>query len=125
MATPDSEDPETVYNNEQPVSTPPWAQNIILELGSVQQRMAEHLPIIQTTTTKVELELSSLATRAEQRISDVEDQLSPLAAKSKALEASTSDLAQKVDYFENYSRRNNLRIVNIPENMERANIKTS
>lgn len=114
-------------DNEQPVSTPPWAEKIIIELGSVQQRMDGHLPTIQATTTRVESELSGLATRitqAEQRISEVEDQLSPLAAKCKALEASTSDLAQKVDYLENYSWRNNLHIVNIPENMEGANIKT-
>ena len=126
-ATPDADDPETENDNEQPVSTPLWAQKIILELGSVQQRMEEHLPTIQATTTRIETELSGLATRitqAEQRISDVEDQLSPLAAKCKKLEASTSDLAQKVDYLENYSRRNNLRIVNIPENMEGATIKT-
>lgn len=100
---------------------------MILELGSVQREMNEHLPTIQATTSRIESELSSLASRinqAEQRISDVEDQLAPLSAIHKALEIWTKELSQKVDYLENYSRGNNLRIVNIPESMEGSNIKT-
>ena len=114
-------------NREQSDTVPPWAQRMIQELGSVQQKIQEHLPTIQATTTRIESELTSLATRvnqAEQRISDMEDTLSPLSAGYKALESSTSVLAQRVEYLENYSRRNNLRLVNIPEGMEGTNIKS-
>lgn len=102
-------------------TAPLWAQKMILELGLVQREMKEHLPTIQATTSRIESELSSLASRinqAEQRISDVEDLLSPLSANDKALEIRTKELSQKVDCLESYSRRNNLRIVNIPESME-------
>lgn len=106
---------------------PPWAQKMILELSSVQQKIKEHLPTIQATTSKIEAELSGLAIRidqVEQCISNMEDLLPPISKSQKALESLTSDLAQKVDYVENYLRRKNLRIVNIPENLEGTNIKS-
>lgn len=87
--------------------------------------MKEHLPTIQATASRTESELSSSASRINQaklRISDVEDLLSSLSANHKALETRMKELSQKVDYLENYSRRNNLRIVNIPESMEGSNI---
>uniref|UniRef100_A0A3Q3E900 L1 transposable element RRM domain-containing protein n=1 Tax=Labrus bergylta TaxID=56723 RepID=A0A3Q3E900_9LABR len=105
---------------------PPWAEKIIQEITSVQEKINIHLPTIQATTARIESELASLTnciTTAEQRISDVEDKLSPISESHKTLESQVDQLSQKVDYLENYSRRNNLCIVNIAENMEGSDIK--
>ncbi|KAL7380710.1 hypothetical protein ABVT39_022655 [Epinephelus coioides] len=52
-----------VQLNEGESSTPPWARKLILDVTSVQNFIKDHLPFIQATTTRTELELASLATR--------------------------------------------------------------
>lgn len=95
-------------------------------IASVQENIEHHPPTIQAMTTRIESVLASLTNRAtivDQRLSDVEDSLSPLSANHKKLASTVDQLTQKVDNLENYSRRNNLRIVNIPENKEGSDIK--
>ena len=60
---------------------------------------------------------------AEQRISDTEDTVTQLLAKLERTEARLSEAANRLDDQENRSRRNNIKIVNLPERTEGANAK--
>lgn len=59
---------------------------------------------------------------AENRVSTLEDQLPPM---SKAIQSHAQDIAallNKVDDLENRSRRNNVRLVGVPEKAEGRNL---
>uniref|UniRef100_A0A672J0T8 L1 transposable element RRM domain-containing protein n=1 Tax=Salarias fasciatus TaxID=181472 RepID=A0A672J0T8_SALFA len=60
---------------------------------------------------------------AEQRISDTEDTASQLLAKLEHTEARLKETIQRLEDQENRSRRNNIKIVNLPERTEGDNAK--
>lgn len=55
---------------------------------------------------------------AEQRIGDTEDKVHRLEGTMKAIKQENESLKDKVEYLENYSRRNNIRIVGMKEGSE-------
>lgn len=57
--------------------------------------------------------------QAENRIGDVEDDIAEEKTKIAALEKRVSELTFKVDDLENRSRRSNLRLLNLPEKVEK------
>ncbi len=59
--------------------------------------------------------------QAEDRIGDIEDDISGEKTKVAKLEKQVSKLVTKVDDLENRSRRSNLRLVNLPEKVEKSN----
>ncbi len=59
--------------------------------------------------------------QAENRISDVEDDIAGEKTKIAALEKRVSELTSKIDDLENRNRRSNLRLVNLPEKVEKGN----
>lgn len=61
------------------------------------------------------------ATRMETRISGVEDQIVPLQRDTRKNTLSIAALLAKTDDLENRSRRNNVRIVGVPEKVEGPN----
>lgn len=75
-------------------------QALTKALHDVRQELDEHSRAIEET---------------EQRLGTVEDEMSAVLARIKALEALTREQAEKLDDLENRSRRNNLRIVGLPE----------
>ena len=63
-------------------------------------------------------ECNGRITQAEERLSSAEDSISGLQTKVSALEGKVKFLETKADDLENRSRRNNMRIVGIPEKEE-------
>lgn len=63
-------------------------------------------------------ECNGRITQAEERVSSAEDSISGLQTKVSALEGKVKFLETKADDLENRSRRNNMRIVGIPEKEE-------
>lgn len=57
-------------------------------------------------------------TKAEQRISALEDVTDPVDGKMKALEKMVCELSERADNLENRGRRKNIRIVGLPEEAE-------
>ena len=62
--------------------------------------------------------LNTCTTEAESRISTAEDQLVSLDSRVQKLSKENYFLLEKIDQLENYSRRNNIRVVNLKENCE-------
>ncbi|KAF3836239.1 hypothetical protein F7725_028797 [Dissostichus mawsoni] len=62
--------------------------------------------------------LSSRVTEAEDRIGTAEDQLVDLDSRVVKLRKENDFLMEKVDQLENYSRRNNIRVINLGESCE-------
>ena len=60
---------------------------------------------------------------AEQRISDTEDTVTQLLAKLEHTEARLSEAINRLEDQENRSRRNNIKIINLPERTEGDNAK--
>lgn len=58
---------------------------------------------------------------AEQSISDTADTMSQLLAKLDCTEAQLSEAINRLEDQENRSRRNNIKVVNLPECTEGAN----
>lgn len=63
-------------------------------------------------------EFSNRLTTAEQRISDTEDQVSGLQRTVDILQQQVKSFGEKLEDQENRSRRNNVRIVGLPEGVE-------
>lgn len=63
-------------------------------------------------------EFSNRLTTAEQRISDTEDQVSGLQRTVDTLQQQVKSFGEKLEDQENRSRRNNVRIVGLPEGIE-------
>lgn len=61
---------------------------------------------------------------AEKRISEVEDTLASEKAKTETLVQQVALLTNKLDELENRSRRSNLRLINMPEKVEKDNAVT-
>lgn len=59
--------------------------------------------------------------QAENRIGDIEDEVASEKIKLAQMEKQVSELISKVDDLENRSRRSNLRLINLPEKVEKGN----
>lgn len=62
---------------------------------------------------------------AEQRISTLEDEQLEQQTRIQMLENHITTMAEKLDDLENRSRRNNLRIVGLPESIKPADVYKS
>lgn len=85
-------------------------QTLNLHIGGLKEEMVHVRQEIRQINDRVK--------EAENRVSTVEDQLPPM---SKAIQSHAQDIAallNKVDDLENRSRRNNVRLVGVPEKAE-------
>lgn len=64
--------------------------------------------------------LGSRASEAENRTSHLEDENMRLVNKSQTMEVKITQLQARIEYQENYSRRNNMCIKGVPEEMEKG-----
>ena len=94
----------------------------IYELLKETSETQEHkLNAIQSATRAVEAKLSDIATRlnnVESRIDFLEDANQALETNPPTTQSEVEILRQKLDDFENRSRRNNLHFVGLPEGCE-------
>lgn len=63
-------------------------------------------------------EVKERVKEAEERISGAEDEIVQLSARANSLASQVKKLTEKVDDMENRNRRNNLRLVGLPEKEE-------
>lgn len=86
--------------------------------------LSTHVGKVQADISFIRHDLQNVRERlssAEERISTVEDTVHPLSAEIKRHTAAISTLMQKSDDFENRLRRNNLRLIGVPEKAEGSN----
>lgn len=76
--------------------------------------LAESVSLLRQDLQKIR----ERTTAAEGRISDIEDQLPPLARDTRAAAQQAAQNTAKTDDIENRLRRNNVRIVGLPEKVE-------
>ena len=98
------------------------------EIRNMNQGLKQQLQKVgdDMTTIKVSLDflkaeavkLSSRTSEAEARISQLEDVNTQLVNTSQSIENKIAQLQTRIEYQENYSRRNNIRFKGLPERME-------
>lgn len=94
-------------------------------IGSVKQelisQMSELRNSIQGSIDTLTMSVSSMQgriTTAEQRISDVEDAVSGSERSLDLIKKENEVLRNKLEYIENYNRRNNIRLIGLSEGVE-------
>lgn len=99
--------------------------HILREIREGNQRLATQidskLTEVNNAITSLDKTINGLVTRvseAENRISNAEDTLKDLDKTVLHLRKQNDYLLEKVDQLENYSRRNNIRLINLPEGRE-------
>lgn len=96
-------------------------QDIMKAILSLKSGLYKKIDVVQATITDVRKQVQECTGRiahAEQRISDAEDNVNGLISKVSALENTVKSLTNKVDDLECRSRRNNVRLVGLPEKVE-------
>lgn len=102
--------------------------HILREIREGNQKLATQLDSklteINNAITNLDKTIKGLVkrvTEAENRISEAEDTLVGLDKTVLQLRKQNEYLLEKVDQLENYSRRKNIRIINLPEGCEGTN----
>lgn len=112
---PDEQDGETAISGENN------NQDIMKAIMSLKSGLYKKIDGVQTTITEIRKEIQECTGRiahAEQRISDAEDNVNGLISKVSTLESTVKTLSNKVEDLECRSRRNNVRVVGLPERTE-------
>ena len=96
-------------------------EDIMKAIISLKSGLYKKIDAVQLTITDVKKQVQECTgriTHAEQRISDAEDNVNELLTKVSTLENTVKSLTNKVDDLECRSRRNNVRLVGLPEKAE-------
>ncbi|KAJ8014148.1 hypothetical protein DPEC_G00037240 [Dallia pectoralis] len=96
-------------------------RDILKAIISLKSGLYKKIDGVQTTITEVRKEIQECTGRlahAEKRISDAEDNVNGLISKVSTLESTVKTLSDKVEDLECRSRRNNVRLVGLPEKAE-------
>lgn len=104
--------------------TAPATAGILGAIAALKKDIASKLDGVLTVTNGIQSDLKDFATRLEQaedRIGNIEDDFTGEKTKTAVLEKQGAELTAKIDDLENRSRRSNLRLVNLPEKVERGN----
>lgn len=115
------EDVEEESADETPKSDEKTNEDIMKAIFSLKNGLYKKIDVVQLTITEVKKQVQECTgriTHAEQRISDAEDNVNELLTKVSTLENTVKTLTDKVDDLECRSRRNNVRMVGLPEKAE-------
>lgn len=96
-------------------------QDIMKAIMSLKSGLYMKIDGVQKTITKVRKEIQECTgqiAHAEQHISDAEDNVNGLISEVSMLESTVKTLSNKVGDLECRSRRNNVRLVGLPEKVE-------
>lgn len=96
-------------------------KDIIKAIISLKSGLYKKIDVVQLTITDVKKQVQECMgriARAEQRILDAEDNVNELLTKDSTLENTVKTLIDKVDDLECRSRRNNVRLMGLPEKAE-------
>lgn len=110
----------------QPAAEPTLADVLMAvnQCNSTLATLSTHVGKVQADISFIRHDLQNVRERlsaAEERISTVEDTVKPLSVELKRHTAAISHLMQKSDDFENRLRRNNIRLIGVPEKAEGSN----
>lgn len=112
--------PSTQLTAEAKAASDSEVMRAITEMQSVfSTKIDGVLSAIQDMKTEVR-DFAGRLTEAEQRISNTEDDVGGVQTTVRALESQVKTLSARLDDLENRHRRNNLRLVNLPERAEGA-----
>lgn len=95
-------------------ATNPSTSDVMNAIKGMEKRIADK---IDGVLERVK-EITERVEEAEERISGTEDEVSKLKTRINTLESRVPLLLEKIDGVNNYSRRNNLRLVGFPEKEE-------
>lgn len=93
----------------------------IMKLGATLNQVATDVTVIRADTTELKNSVSALQTRmdeVETRLSNVEDNANNMANDNTRLTERVDQLWQRIEDYENQSRRNNVRLVGLKEGKE-------
>lgn len=108
-------------DGEIPISGEKTNEDIMKAIISLKNGLYKKIDVVQLTVTEVKRQVQECTGRishAEQRISDAEDSVNELLTKVGTLENTVKTLSDKVEDLECRSRRNNVRLVGLPEKAE-------
>lgn len=122
--SPDSDDPDEVKETEEddngePIKTTetnPSNADVLQAIREMDKRVANKIDGVMSAIK----EINERVKEAEERISGAEDEIVQLNARANSVELQVKKLMDKVDDMENRNRRNNLRLVGLPEREEGA-----
>lgn len=95
--------------------------DVIQILDGIRSDFSTKIDVVLKAIQDVKRDVQDFSVRmdgAEERISSVEDTVNSEKGKTEALAKQVTLLTNKLEDLENRSRRSNLRLVNVPENME-------
>lgn len=102
----------------------PGAAGILEAIIALKDEFGSKFDGVLTAINGIKSDIKDFSGRlqqAENRIGDVEDEVASEKTKLAVMEKQVSELTSKVDDLENRSRRSNLRLVNLPEKVEKGN----
>lgn len=108
-------------HEEIPVLTTPGIPEVMAAISSCQSVLTSKIEEVQMDVGLIRQDLDKIRTRVaetERRVGDVEDTVTDHAASIRALQTKVRALEYRAEDAENRSRRNNLRIVGLPEGVE-------
>ncbi len=100
------------------------AEGILEAIAALKKDIGSKFDGVLTVINGIKSDFKDFAARLEQaedRIGNIEDDIAGEKTKTAMLEKQVSELTSKVDDLENRSRRSNLRLVNLPEKVEKGN----
>uniref|UniRef100_A0A673AMF5 L1 transposable element RRM domain-containing protein n=1 Tax=Sphaeramia orbicularis TaxID=375764 RepID=A0A673AMF5_9TELE len=103
--------------------------SVINEIRNMKRELQDKIQLVGTDVTTIKMNLDSLKTdvaylgnrigETENRVSQLEDENVQLAQVTSELKNKVAQLEARMQYQENYSRRNNLRIKGVPEHIDK------
>lgn len=111
-------------SNSQQVEMKTLLNLILEEIRELKKSQAHETAVLHLRLEKNEESIAGMPARleeAESRIAHLEDQMSSTLQKIREVTTDKIALETKVETFENYTRRSNLRIVGVPEGSEGTN----
>jgi len=101
----------------------PGTAGILEAISALKNDFSSKFDGVLTAINEIKSDFKDFSGRLEQaenRIGDMEDDISNDKTRITILEKQVSELTSKVDDLENRSRRSNLRLVNLPEKVEKG-----
>lgn len=100
-------------------------QEVMAAIASCQSALTNKIEVVQLDIGLIRQDIDKLRLRVsetERRVGQAEDAMGEHAVSIRTLQTKVRALEYKVDDAENRNRRNNLRIVGMPEGVERKNL---
>lgn len=105
-------------------SRPPWLADVMAAIATCQSTLTTKIEAVQLDMGLIRQDIDKLrsrATESEQRLSTTEDTMAEHGVALRTLQTKVKALEYRAEDAENRNRRNNLRIIGLPEGAEGNN----